>query len=431
MKNPAQVPLKLVPASAARVTARFALRTAAVILLALLIFTAVMQPTLADIGLMAALLTLTSILSLLISYGLYRTGWINRSPRLRLLFLGGYALSSGLTFINVWITAQLMFASLHDLRLATILLLFAGGMAMIFGVFFAETLTERITRLNAAAQQIAQGQLGSRVPEEGRDEMAQLAANFNAMAAQLEKAEQKQRELDSLRRDLLAWVGHDLQTPLASIRAIVEALADGVVEDPATTQRYLTTAKKDIQSLSTLIDDLFQMAQLEAGGLRLDVTPGSISDLISDTLESFSELAKRQGICLEGDVEPGIDLVRMDGQRIGRVLTNLVDNALRFTTSGGRIHLQARWDGHAIRVEVLNTGSGIAAEDLPHVFERFYRGEKSRSRSSGGAGLGLAIAKGIVEAHGGQIGVASQPGGETRFFFTLPQPTERPDERVP
>jgi signal transduction histidine kinase len=98
---------------------------------------------------------------------------------------------------------------------------------------------------------------------------------------------------------------------------------------------------------------------------------------------------------------------------------------------GGRIHLQARWDGQAIRVEVLNTGSGIATEDLPHVFERFYRGEKSRSRSSGGAGLGLAIAKGIVEAHGGQIGVDSQPGGETRFFFTLPQPTERPNGRAP
>jgi signal transduction histidine kinase len=431
MKNPTETLLKPVHDSAARVTARFALRMAAVILLALVIFTAVMRPTLADIGLMAALLTLTSILSLLASYGLYRTGWINRSPRLRLLFLGGYALSSGLTFINVWITAQLMFASLHDLRLATILLLFAGGIAMIFGVFFAETLTERITRLNAAAQQIAQGQLGSRVPEEGRDELAQLAANFNAMADQLEKAEQKQHELDTLRRDLLAWVGHDLQTPLASIRAIVEALADGVVEDPATAQRYLTTAKKDIQSLSTLIDDLFQMAQLEAGGLQLDVTPGSISDLISDTLESFSELAKRREICLDGKVEPGIDPVTMDAQRIGRVLINLVDNALRFTNAGGSIHLQARSNGNEIRVEVLNTGSGIAAEDLPHVFERFYRGDKSRSRSSGGAGLGLAIAKGIVEAHRGQIGVASQPGDLTRFFFTLPQPTRPRSVRVP
>ena len=127
-----------------------------------------------------------------------------------------------------------------------------------------------------------------------------------------------------MRRDLIAWVSHDLQTPLASVRAIIEALADGMVDDPETVQRYLRTAQKDIGALSMLIDDLFQMAQIDAGGLKLEINDNSISDLISDTLESFSELAQRQGVHLEGRIDPGLDIVRMDAPRIGRVLNNLV-----------------------------------------------------------------------------------------------------------
>jgi signal transduction histidine kinase len=143
--------------------------------------------------------------------------------------------------------------------------------------------------------------------------------------------EQKQKEMETLRRDLIAWVSHDLRTPLTSIRAILEALADGVVEDQATIQRYLQTAQQDIRSLSALIDDLFEMAQVDAGGLQLQPAPGSIADLISDTLESFTELAKRRGVELTGNVQPGTDPVTMDVQRMGRVLTNLVSNALRAT----------------------------------------------------------------------------------------------------
>jgi len=215
-------------------------------------------------------------------------------------------------------------------------------------------------------------------------------------------------------------VSHDLQTPLASIRAIVEALADGLVEDPATRQRYLNTARKDIQSLSLLIDDLFQMAQLDAGGIQLDIEDSSLSDLVSDTLESFSEPARSANIRLEGKVAAGIDPVCMDSRRIGRVLTNLISNALRYSDAGGSILIQVTRDSDTVRVEVADTGSGIPHEDLPMIFERFYRGEKSRSRASGGAGLGLAIARGIVTAHGGEIGVASQPGKGTTFHFTLP-----------
>jgi signal transduction histidine kinase len=404
---------------------RFALGIALVIILAVFIFTWLMRPSQEDTSQMVIFLSITALISLVVGYGATRLGWINQSPRLQISLIIGYAISSFLTFINVWITARLMFASQHDLLLATVLLLFASGIAMILGGFFAGTLVERLGRLNQAAQQIASGQFSVRVPPEGRDELAELAASFNAMASQLELAEHKKKEIDTLRTDLVAWVSHDLQTPLASIRAIVEALADGLVDDPDTTRRYLNTAKKDIQSLSSLIDDLFQMAQLDAGGLKLDLAEGSITDLISDTIESFSELAKRQNINLDGKVDPGLDPVYMDARRIGRVLTNLVGNAIRYTHAGGSVFIQACAQNSDILVEIIDTGSGIPSGDLPHIFERFYRGEKSRSRSSGGAGLGLAIARGIVEAHGGEIGADSQPGAGARLFFTLPASSTR------
>jgi signal transduction histidine kinase len=184
--------------------------------------------------------------------------------------------------------------------------------------------------------------------------------------------------------------------------------------------RYLRTAQREIRSLSLLIDDLFELSQLEAGGLEMEVTPNSLSDLISDTIEAFSELAARQEVALEGSAVQGIDPVWMDAQQIGRVLSNLVSNGLRHTPAGGRVTIRAFPVESGVRVEVSDTGKGIDAQDLPFIFERFYRGEKSRSRATGGAGLGLAIAKGIVEAHRGEIGVESQQGKGACFFFILP-----------
>jgi signal transduction histidine kinase len=399
---------------------RFIGSVALTLALALAIFFLLMRPPLVDLRLMTLFLAVTALLSVAIGYGAYRLGWIHRAPRISWVLLGSYALASGLTFLNVWITARLMFASEHDLLLATVLLLFAGGIAMSVGYFLSAALTDRIVTLSEAAKRIAEGQLDVRVPVTGNDEMASLARTFNEMATQLGEAARKQKELGTLRRNLIAWAGHDLRTPLASVRAIVEALADGVVEDPRTTQRYLQTAQRDIRALSVLIDDLFELAQLDAGGLQLDLGPNSISDLISDTLESFSELAARKGVTVEGSAEPGVDPVLMDAQLIGRVLTNLLSNALRHTPPGGWVRVGARRQAAGVLVEVSDSGAGISAADLPHVFDGFYRGEKSRSRATGGAGLGLAIAKGIVEAHGGEIGVQSTPGQGTRFFFGLP-----------
>jgi signal transduction histidine kinase len=291
---------------------------------------------------------------------------------------------------------------------------------MALGYFLTSAITDRIHLLKGAAEKLADGDLQVRVPVNGLDEVAALANAFNQMASQLEAADKKQHELEHMRADLIAWASHDLQTPLTSIRAIIEALEDGVVDEPEMVKRYLHTAQRDVRSLSILIDDLFQMAQLDTGGIPLDCAASSLSDLISDTLESFSELALRQGVKLEGSVESNVDPVTMDTQRIGRVLNNLIGNALRHTQAEGRVEVHAHRTASGVEVSVSDTGEGIRAEDLSHVFESFYRGEKSRSRSTGGAGLGLAISRGIVQAHGGEIKVQSEAGRGSQFTFTLP-----------
>ena len=399
--------------------ARFLIAAAVAMFIGLLLFYLTMQPPLHDLAYMVELMGATTLFSVGVAYLAFRAGWIHRSPRLRLTLLGGYVLAGILVFINVWVTARMMFASQHDLLLSIVLLIFSGGMAMVLGYFLSSTVTQRIHALKAVAGQLAQGDLQTRAQIEGRDEVSDLADSFNRMAEQLQAADQQQREIEHMRADLIAWVSHDLQTPLASIRAILEALSDGMVQDPESIERYLLTAQRDVRSLSVLIDDLFEMAQRDAGGLPLGCEDSSLADLISDTLESFSELASRQGVTISGHADPGLDPVYMDTMQVGRVLNNLITNALSHTPSGGSIDVSARRVPHGVEVTVSDTGEGIRPEDLPRIFESFYRGERSRSRRTGGSGLGLAISRGIVRAHGGDITVDSQPGRGSSFTFTL------------
>jgi signal transduction histidine kinase len=392
-----------------------------ILLISLGIFYWIMHPLSSDLGYMAQYLTITAVISGAAGYAAYRFHWLGRAPTLRWSLLASYALASLLTFLNVWMTARLMFASQHDLLLATILLVFAGGIAMVLGYFLSSAVSERIRRLDQAAREIQAGNLSVRVPVSGNDEVARLARTFNQMVAQLQEANANQRALDTLRRDLVAWAGHDLRTPLAGVRVLVEALADGIIDDPATSRRYLQQARNQIDHLSLLIDDLFQVSQLDAGGIPLNLEPASLADLISDTLENFSGMAAQQDILLSGSASAGIDPLMMDAQRIGRVLNNLVGNALRHTRAGGAVSIQAELVEGSVRVTVQDSGEGISPSDLPHVFDRFYRGEKSRNQATGGSGLGLAIAKGIVEAHGGHIAVESGQGQGARFYFSLPK----------
>lgn len=273
-------------------------------------------------------------------------------------------------------------------------------------------------------RKVEEGDLTANAPYTGRDEIARLAQAFNSMTERLRHARDQEQKLDQARRDLIAWVSHDLRTPLTGIRARAEALSDGVVSDPREVSAYLSAIHRDTQAMSHLIDDLFEMATIDAGGLKLNVVDVALSDLISDTIESAKIVARQRGVALSGLVAADVDPVRLSPEHIQRVLNNLVSNALAHTPAGGQVVVGATRNGPRARVSVQDTGEGIRAEDLPRVFERFYRGQTSRAREeqngeTRGMGLGLVIARAIVEAHGGQIGIESEQGRGTTVWFTV------------
>lgn len=385
------------------------------------LFFLLIQPAVADLIVMTRLMAISSIFSILAAYAIYRLGLFYWMPEIRMTFVLTISFASTILVFTIWIIARLMFVNQHDFYLATVLLAFASGITISVSFFLSESITARIHGLSDAARRIAAEDLSLRVPEEGHDELAILARAFNEMASNLESARQKQQEMDASRRDLIAWISHDLRTPLTSIRAMLEALGDKMIDDPVTEERYLKTVQNEIRDLSHLIDDLFTVSQMDAGGLSLDCQYNSLGDLISDTIEGFSELAVRQHIALEGSVNDDVDPVWMDARQLGRVLNNLVSNALRYTPAEGSITISAECQESHILVTVKDTGEGIRSEDMTHIFDRFYRGDKSRNRGRGGAGLGLAIASGIIEAHGGKIWVESPPGAGACFSFSLPK----------
>ena len=323
--------------------------------------------------------------------------------------------------INVAVAAGLMFISAHDLGLLAVLLLFSGIVSVAFAASLSADMVRAVGELAAGARRLAGGDLGERVRVHGDDELAELGRAFNAMAARLAEAQAAREEVEEARRHLIAAVSHDLRTPLASVRAMVEAIDDGVVTDQETIDSYIRSIHGEVGHLSQLIDDLFELSRLDAGALSLHLEPGSLRDLLSDTLEVLQPQASQKGLRLTGQVASDLPPVMMDVARIQRVLYNLVQNAIRHTPADGTIVLEARDEGKSVRVDVADTGEGVAPSDLPHVFERFYRGEKSRARGQGGAGLGLAIARGLVEAHGGRIWVQNRPEQGACFSFALPK----------
>ncbi|MDQ3929509.1 MAG: ATP-binding protein, partial [Chloroflexota bacterium] len=291
-----------------------------------------------------------------------------------------------------------------------------------------QSMVSRLRDLLVVARRVASGDLGVRSHDTSRDEIGRLATELNAMVAQLDHAMMERERLEASRRTLIASVSHDLRTPLASVRAMVEALNDGVVSEPETVSRYLRTIQNETLHLTTLIDDLFELSQIDAGALQLHVEPTSLSDLLSDALESMSAQAERKQIHIQSHIEGDLPRVPLDAPRMQRVLYNLIQNAIRHTPADGTITLTLRGELGRVELTVADTGEGIRQADLPHIFDRFYRGEPARTRNSNstspGVGLGLAIAKGIVEAHGGSISATSMPGSGALFKVVLPASPE-------
>ncbi len=395
----------------------------AAILVAIVMIIAALNPPMRDIQLLTLMMSGTATVTIVVAYVIYHREIMEWFSSLRWTVLATCLLSVALTFMNVWVTARLMFISSHDFALTTALLMFAGIISTIAGFVVSGTMIKRIYTLAHAAERLADGELDTRLVIKGRDELAQLGRTFNTMAAALQQVDDQKRQLELTRRALIAWVSHDLRTPLAAIRAMNEAIIDGVVSDTETINRYHESIQKEVQHLSQLIDDLFELAQLDTGHLKITREKASIRDLISDTLGGIGVQAEKQKIKLTGRVEDPIELVNMAADKIQRVLYNLLDNAIRHTPPGGEITLHARQMQQKVCIEIYNTGDVINPADLPHIFKSFYRGEPSRTRANDGyrgTGLGLAIARGFIEAHGGEIWVESEAGKGTTFSFSLP-----------
>lgn len=290
-----------------------------------------------------------------------------------------------------------------------------------FSLLLARRLTRPLERLTEAAEQMGQGDYAQRVdPPQGRDELDRLALSFNAMAERIESDVNELRHQEELRRDLIANIAHDLATPLTAIQGFSEALADDVITDAGARQETAQLIGREVQRLRRLVSDIQQMTSLESGRAHLEFAPLDLRSLVDETLAVIEPECAQAGISIQNAIAPATPLVLADSDRITQVLLNLLDNARRHTPAGGAVTVSARQTGKLLEIEIKDSGIGISLEDLPYIFERFYRADRSRTLSTGGSGLGLSIVKAIITAHGGTIRAESAPGAGTSIFFTLP-----------
>jgi signal transduction histidine kinase len=406
-----------------RASLRYLLAVAGAFVLTILLTAWLMQPPQGELIQLSLVYGAATLASVGLGFLTNQSGLWRRLGSLTGALTLGYVGAAVLTLITVWVIARLMFLSQHDLALAGVLLLFASGLSVSFGYLFSQSLTRSVWEMAEAAERISMGDFSARVPEGGKDEIAKLADAFNQMAHQLEMADVEAESLKRARRDFVAWVSHDLRTPLTSLRAMIDALADGVVTEKEIIAQYLALSQGAIDRLSSLIDDLFELSRLDSGHVKMGYEMCSLADLVSDAVGSISPRALAKSIRVSAEVEAGIDPMRIAPRQVERALHNLLDNGLHHTPEGGEIHVSVTLQGSDVKVKVQDSGPGISEGELDLVFERFYRGEASRSREDGyslGAGLGLAIARGMVEAHGGRIW--AEPGRSGGIFcFTLPK----------
>jgi two-component system OmpR family sensor kinase/two-component system sensor histidine kinase BaeS len=300
----------------------------------------------------------------------------------------------------------------HGLLLVAIV---GGVVGILSGTWMSHSLTAPLSRLAAAARAIGARDLSHRVEVTGSDEIIEVAQAFNEMASKLEQAE-------TLRCNLMADVAHELRTPLSVLQGNLRAILDDVY---ALDKAEVARLYDETRLLSRLVDDLHELAQAEAGQLQLNLQKTNLAELIQAAAATFNSATEAKSVTLSTQVPSDLPLVSADPSRLTQVLHNLMANALRHTPAGGKIVLSAGCDAAddgQIWLAVRDTGEGIAAQDLPHVFDRFYRADRARSRATGGAGLGLAIVRAIVEAHGGQVSAASDglPGQGSIFTVRLP-----------
>jgi len=402
---------------------------AAVLALALAIGAAVllteltMSPSWAELRKLAIYLALAGVASA----GL---GWVALRGADRMLGTGlrgraflSSVIAGAVALLNVIIVGRLMFVSTeHDLNLLLTLVIFSAVITAFFSFSVAATVAGRIENIATAIRLLAHGAFATRLAPNGNDEVARLSEDVDLLAARLQAADDQRAALDRERRELTAAISHDLRTPLASLRAMTEALNDGIVDEPAEVRRYYATMRREIERLSRMIDDLFELSQLDAGALKLERLPICVQDIAAEVVDAMQAAARLAGVELILNVDSSPPEIEVDGGRIERAIGNLVRNALEHTPGGGRVLVSVAATNGNVDLRVADSGSGIAPSDLPHVWERFYRADTSRGRNGNGdgAGLGLAITRGIVEAHGGSVEAISGGGDGATFVLRLP-----------
>jgi two-component system phosphate regulon sensor histidine kinase PhoR len=310
--------------------------------------------------------------------------------------------------------------------------------AIILTAFFARWVSRKLGQIIDYAAQLAQGNFQARLSVTGSDELGILGSKLNetgekleAMFEQLEREHSELEKLERVRKDFIINVSHELRTPLASIQGYTETLLDGAIEDPIHNVKFLTIISANAARLGSLIADLLTLSRIELGITKFQFASYYVKGLLQGCQESLIPIAAKKQIDLVIEQVPleadGNALeVFCDAEAVHQVLSNLLDNAIKYTPQGGRINLQSKLFDHPehkipfVEISVKDTGAGIPQEDLPRLFERFYRVDKARSRELGGTGLGLAIVKHMAKAHGGEVGVESTVGSGSRFWFTLP-----------
>ena len=326
-------------------------------------------------------------------------------PTLRLRLVGLAVLAVCLPLLAVLASGWVMFHMGDDVKILAVSAA-SASVALAAALVLARSIEQPIERLGEAAAELASGDLAARAPENGPAEVASLARAFNEMGDALER-------IFDARRELVAWASHDLRTPLANMQAMLEALEDGLAEP----EHYLPAFREQVRVLSQLVDDLFELARIEAGILALELRELPIAPLVENCLGGLAAEAASRGVQLEAR-GPTDATARIAPEKIERVLLNLLTNALRHTPTDGSVAVVVTPAHDEVCVRVEDTGEGIDDESAERMFERFWRGDQSRSTP--GAGLGLAIARGLIEAHGGRIWAEPRPGGGTSVSFTLP-----------
>lgn len=338
-------------------------------------------------------------------------------PRLSFQIAAGYFIVALAGIITLLYTPMTMFVQPRDLQILIVLMTFflviAVGLATIVGL----TIGRPLRALATAARSVGAGAYNThvRVPPSS-NEISQVTTAFNRMADELDQASQREQAMEEGRRRLIAAISHDLRTPLTGVRLTLEGVRDGVVRDDAT----ITSAIRDIDQLGRLIDDLFELSQLESRSLRLAREVVNVGDVITASLDGLRLLADEKRVALAPPSIQGRPEIVGDSVQLRRVISNLVQNSIQHTAAGGEVRVHAQSLELSVVIKVSDTGEGVRPDDLPYIFDYFYRADAARERRSDGAGLGLSIAKAIVEAHGGTIAVQSKPGHGATVTVVLP-----------